>query len=214
MDAEGRGENMNSQFPDDELVKIWAADAAPVRKTHEEVMALVTKRQKTFEKKIRVRDWREIVAAAIVGMFFLWAAAHSENLLQRVGNGIIVVGSVWIIYYLRTHRFHHIPSDPTLDIRSYTRQLFNEYEKQIRLLKQVKYWYLLPLYLGLMVGWAGSFRRQAQAGLMGPVLSAAFITGLFGAIWWLNEVWAARRVSAERDRMRALLSESDETKER
>jgi len=205
---------MNSQFPDDELAKIWTADADPVRRTHEEVMALVTKRQKTFEKKIRVRDWLEIVAAVIVAVFFLWAAFHSENLLQGVGNGIIVAGSLWIIYYLRTHRFRHIPSDPTSDIRSYTSELFNEYEKQIRLLKQVKYWYLLPLYLGLMVGWAGSFQRQAQAGMMKPVFSAAFITGLFGAIWWLNEVRAVRRVSAERDKMRALLSEGDEAKER
>ena len=32
-------------------------------------------------------------------------------------------------------------------MQSYTKELLSEYEKQIRLLKRVKYWYLLPLFL-------------------------------------------------------------------
>ena len=172
-------------------------------------MTIVTQGQQRFEKRVRIRDWQEIIAAALVCVFFFWAALHSNNLLQRAGNWIIVASSVWIIYYLRTHRFRRVPLDPTLDIQRYTLELLTEYEKQIRLLKQAKYWYLLPLYLGLMVGWTGTLQLH-ERGLMKAVLSAIFITGLFGSIWWLNEVWAARQVSAERDKIRALLSEGEE----
>lgn len=200
---------MNRSFPDDELVKIWTNDPPPVKRTDQEVMALVTQRQKRLEKRVRVRDWLEIIAAAIVCAFFFWAALHSQNLLQRTGNWMIVAAGAWIIYYLRAHRFRDFQSDPTLDLQNYTRELLSVYEKQIRLLRQVKYWYLLPLYIGLVVGWAGTLALHREGGWMKPVLSIIFITGLFGTIWWLNEVWAVRKVSAERDRIRAMFPEGD-----
>ena len=164
-------------------------------------------RSKTFERKIRNRDWREIIAAAIVCVVFIWVALHGQNLLQQAGGWIVSASGLWIAYYIRLHRFHPTESDPTVDMQRYTQELLRQYDRQIGLLKTVKYWYLLPLYTGVILGWAGTLQLDRAARWNGPILNITFVTALFGLIWWLNEIHAVRHVQAERARLAALIAE-------
>ncbi|MDZ4797439.1 MAG: hypothetical protein SGI92_04710 [Bryobacteraceae bacterium] len=49
-------------------------------------------------------------------------------------------------YLWRSNRKTQQPLDPALDVRSYQAALIQRYDAQIRLLSNVKYWYVLPLF--------------------------------------------------------------------
>ena len=78
-------------------------------------------------------------------------------------------------------------------------------DQQIRLLSQVRYWYLLPLYLPTV--------RQAIGAWPSRPLGAATLliaaTVLFGAIGWLNERVAVGFLKAERARIACLYEDSE-----
>jgi hypothetical protein len=62
---------------------------------------------------------------------------------------------LWIIYFLVRYGRSSAPANPEQDFNAYRRALVERYDHQIQLLKSVKYWYLLPLWIGLMLGSTG-----------------------------------------------------------
>jgi len=64
-----------------------------------------------------------------------------------------------------------------------------QYDQQIALLKSVKYWYLLPPYVGLTVMTAGLWMDRASRGPLGvpDFLWPVIYTVVFATVWWLNE---------------------------
>ena len=97
--------------------------------------------------------------------------------------------------------------------RSYTRALVERYDHQIRLLKSVKYWYLLPMYVGLLIISAGVLQQRAKGGNLGwwDFAGPVFYTAFFAAVWWLNEVSAVRRLRKLRARLLSITNEDETT---
>jgi hypothetical protein len=88
-------------------------------------------------------------------------------------------------------------------LADYQQALLRKYDYQIRLLKNVKYWYLLPPYLGLLLGSAGIVTANQAQGLPGwpQLIPLAIYTAMFGGLWWLNEVYAVSALQRERTRL-------------
>jgi len=78
----------------------------------------------------------------------------------------------------------------------YQRSLAEKYDHQIRLLRSVKFWYLAPMYVGLLTMTAGLLKERAASGTLKwlDALGAVVYTVVFAAIWWLNEVYGVRKL--------------------
>ena len=93
------------------------------------------------------------------------------------------------------------PADRSL--ADFQQALLREYDRQIRLLMNVKYWHLLPPYVGLLLASAGILMANAAARQpRSPQLIALSIyTALFGFIWWLNEGPGVSKLRRKRERL-------------
>ena len=114
-----------------------------------------------FERRIRQRNRREVLAGVLVILGFGAGLWRGPNLVVRVGCALVMAGALFIIYRLRTRA---VPGSIPLDtpqahaVAAYRREL----EVQRDLLRTVTFWYLLPLLPGLAVVTLGQALALAQ----------------------------------------------------
>ena len=199
---------MNGQ---DELRDLWCSQRSSKTTGGEDMLALVQRRTSHFDRWIAVRNGMECVAAGAVVAMFGPFAFLAHNALFRAGCAVIAASAAWIAFYIL--RYGHGPSrvDPSLNLKGFTDALVSRYDYQIRLLKSVKYWYLLPPYLGLLLRTAGILQERQRAGVLSWIdfIWPAAYTAAFGAVWWLNEVYSVGRLEKERGRLLSMTSETD-----
>jgi len=164
------------------------------------MLTIAIQRANRFDHIIKVRNWVECGAAALVTVLFGIMAWRAPNALVRAGDLVVAASGLWIGFYmLRFGREALIPA-PDRSLSDYQQGLLREYEHQIRLLKNVKYWYLLPPYVGLLLASAGTVMARAAEGRPGwpELIAVAIYTAVFGGVWWLNEGLGVRKVQRER----------------
>jgi len=181
----------------DDLEQLWKTQPVDPAVKGEEMRKIILKKTEKFDRTIRRRNMRETIAAVIVAIFFTYIAWGQHNAIERAGSFIIAAGALWIIYYMRRHGTE--PADPNPDetLEGYQRALVRKYDHQIRLLRKVKFWYLAPLYVGLLTGSAGLVKELAEKGesIWLAAVFPLFYTLVFAGIWWLNEVYGVRKLS-------------------
>ncbi len=195
----------------DDLEQLWKTQPVEAAMKGEEMRKIILKKTEKFDRMIRWRNIREYAAALFVVPVFLYYTRIMPNNLARLGCIIVVAGALWIVYYLWRHGTG--PSDPLPDqsLESYQHALIAKYDHQIRLLRTVKCWYLLPIYVGLLTLSVGQMQQHAAMGAItwidgvGPV----FYTLVFGGIWWLNEVYAVRKLEQRRMRLTSGVQEEE-----
>jgi hypothetical protein len=194
---------------EDELQKLWTSQTPCGSVKGNEMLEIVEKKMRKFDRMIAVRNRLECVAAAAVVIFFTWTAAHTPNVVMKAGSLVVAGGAAWIIFYMLRYGKSKLTVDPSENLAIYTQALVGRYDHQIRLLKSVKYWYLLPMYIGLLIMSAGISIQTAEAGI--PVwvslIGPALCTIVFGIIWWLNEVPAVRRLRTERAQVLSMMNQ-------
>jgi hypothetical protein len=194
----------------DELRELWCSQSSSKTTKVEDVLEFVQKKTNRFDRIIVVRNWIECIAAGLVMVVVGFSAFRSDTALVKAGWLAVAASAAWIIFYLV--RFGKGPSsvDPSLDLTGYANALVNQYEHQIKLLKSVKYWYLLPPYLGLLLETVGALRERARGGLSWiDLIWPAMYTAFFAAVWWLNEVYSVGRLQKERAKLLSLITDSD-----
>lgn len=174
-------------------------------------MTMVQERTRRFDRTIWLRNFIESVAGGVVFVLFIWVAVRNPDTLTKAGALIVAASAVWIIFYLVRYGKSATLVNPAQNLTSYTHALVQRYNRQIRLLQSAKYWYLLPMYVGLLTISTGILSQHAKAGGLNwrDMLAPAFYTAVFAVIWWLNEWVVVRRL--ERSRSAALsMTEADE----
>ena len=194
---------------EDELQKLWKSQPPCGSVKGNDMLEIVEKKMQKFDRMIAIRNRVECIAAAAVAIFFTWTAFHAPNIVMKAGCLVVAGGGVWIIYYMLRHGTVKATVDPSENLANYTQALVGRYDHQIGLLKSVKYWYLLPIYIGLLIMSVGVAMQTARAGV--PVwvdlIAPALCTMVFGVIWWLNEVPAVRRLRSERAQLLSITNE-------
>ncbi len=200
---------MNGQ---DELREIWSSQPLCGDVKGEEIMEMVQRKIRHFDRAIALRNLLECIAAVVVAVFFAWSAFRMPNAVMKTGSIVVAAGAVWIVYYLLRHGQAAPGADPSQELAGYTRDLVDRYDRQIRLLKSVKYWYLAPMYAGLLILSAGRL-VDAKEGSRGwwDLAEPAIVTSVFAAVWWLNEVVAVGRLSSERARLLSITGHDELT---
>jgi len=195
----------------DELEQLWQTQPVEADMKGEEMRQIILRKTEKFERTIWWRNTREVAASAVAAIVFAYLTWKQANGLARLGSAIITCSMVWIIYYFRRHGSG--PADPAPDqsAAAFQSALISKIDHQIRLLSNVKLWYLLPMYVGLMIFSAGGIRDHAFAGTLswrdvtGPVL----YTGFFSFVWWLNEVYAVRKLERWKTKLAAGIQPGD-----
>jgi hypothetical protein len=187
----------------DELEQLWKTQPVDPAVKGEEMRKMILNRMEKFDRTIRRRNLREMIAAAAVAAFFSYIAWGQDNGIGRAGSLILVAGSLWIIYYIWRHGTE--PSDPNPDqtLAGYQNALIRKYDHQIRLLRRVKFWYLAPFYVGLLTLNAGLVKELAEKGALTwwTFLFPLFYTLVFAALWWLNEIHGVGRLKRMREQV-------------
>ena len=167
------------------------------------MLTIVMERAKRFDRKIKARDLRECLAAALVTAFFAFVAWRSPNALARAGNLMVAASGLWIVFYMLRYGREAPSLAADRSLADFQQALLRKSEHQIRLLKNVKYWYLLPPYVGLLLASAGIVMARTAEGQPGwpQLIAMAIYTAVFGSIWWLNEVYGVRKLRGERARL-------------
>jgi hypothetical protein len=167
------------------------------------MLTIAMERANRFDHKIKARNWRECGAAALVTPIFAVMAWQSPNALACAGNLVVAASGLWIVFYMLRYGREAPAPAPDRSLADFQQALLREYEHQIRLLKNVKYWYLLPPYVGLLLASAGKIMARTAEGQLGrpePV-AVTIYTAVFGGAWWLNEVYAVRKLRRARARL-------------
>jgi len=195
----------------DELEQLWKTQPVDPAVKGEEMRKIVLKKMEKFDRTIRRRNIREMIAAAVVALAFTGVAWGQHNAIERAGSIVLVAGALWIIYYLWQHGTE--PSDPNPDqtLAGYQNALVRKYDYQIRLLRKVKFWYLAPIYLGLLIGSVGLLKELADKGTLtwSVFLFPLFYTLIFAGIWWLNEVYAVGKLRRMREQVASGLEDGE-----
>ncbi|QOY88006.1 hypothetical protein [Paludibaculum fermentans] len=164
------------------------------------MLHLAIERTRALDRQIAGRNSLECAAALLITAFFGWAALRAPSPLEQLGLAIVSLSGLWIIYYVRHHGRGPSPVDAGLDLSAYRKVLLENYSRQIRLLQTVQFWYLGPLYAGLLIANAGAALRLTREGrgVLGPVLTVTLVTLVFAAILLLNQRVGVGRLRSAR----------------
>jgi hypothetical protein len=125
----------------------------------DEILALVHTRSRRLQRQIRFRDWREVIASAVVALMIAPAVTRGP-MLARLAALEILAGLVLVAFRLWRARRLTAKSgiDVALPVTSALHAELQQIDAQIGLLESVAWWYVIPLLGGsvlLVAAWHG-----------------------------------------------------------
>ena len=217
---------------DDELRQAWQSQTSPRRLTLDAELVLneVRRNERQFAAMIYCRDLREVgVALVLIPVWFYLGFKQSLPWSWYV----VVPGLIWIAAFMLIDRHRQRPhqSQPGDSLRTSVEKSLAQVEHQIWLLRNVLWWYLLPIVIAV-AGFMGAEFWEVelmtrQAAPNGPHPTPAGETGLiviravgFGSvllgfavviilyrwIYRLNQSAVRRKLEPRRDELQSLLA--------
>jgi hypothetical protein len=177
----------------DRLSDVWrrAGGESEAPMTQKE-LAVIQARALAFDRKIRLRNTVESVAAAIVVVSFgRTTLVASLPLLTRVGAGVMVLAGLFIPYWM--WRVHKPRPASDLPVAALLAEELKRVRTQIHLLRTVAWWYLGPLAFGGILFTVG----MALAPIWGKLAPATALVAriayvfmfpvVYAGVWWVNQ---------------------------
>ena len=183
--------------PPTNLQALWQSQPAPPKRfSLEEIRDKATR----FQRTVRFRNLREYVAAIVVLVIFTGYAWFANTWLSKAGPGLIVVGTLHIMFQLHTRAASlPVPGGDAWVTESCVQFHRRELERQRDLLRTVWRWYLGPLVPGLSVVFLDRFIEAWPRGgfaIVASLASALVTVFVFLGVWWLNAA-GARKLQRE-----------------
>lgn len=191
---------------DSEIRSLWQQPSGdPPRFTPEELRGRISK----FETTIRRRNLREYLAAALVLGVFSYYAWIFPTLLLRIGCGLLIVGTAYVIFQLH-RRASARPAPVDMGLQNCIDFQRSGLARQRDALNAVWSWYLLPFLPGMAAFLVGLFQFtknvteaagkpfHAGAALVGFAIVAGCMAAIFILIGMLNHR-AARKLQSQID---------------
>ena len=167
----------------------------------------VRRNHRELESSLFQRDLVEVVAAAIVtGVFGYIAVLRNEWSLYLCSFGGLFVGVFLIVDRWVQHRRRPASDD---SLQTCIQASLVQVNHQIWLLKNIIWWYLMPLSIGV-VAFLGSIAwKERDAGLrhhIGLFIFAGVCVLIFWGVYWLNQKAAKKTFEPRRDELESLLA--------
>ena len=164
--------------PDEEWTHMWQ-DHMANEENPERVARTIMARVWRFDQTLFWRNAREYAAGIVLLVVFLGQLVMGDD---RIG-ALVGIGSVgFVMGYLWWKHRGLQPLDPAANVIAYKAALLARVDDQIRLLRSITYWYLLPLSLPSLWQAVYVWNRSPWA----AAASLAVVGALFVFLRWLN----------------------------
>jgi small neutral amino acid transporter SnatA (MarC family) len=195
---------MTAERPSDDIKTLWRN-----QKTGDAPVTLddIRRRAEKFQARIRSRNQREYIAAAIVVLVFGWYILIIPGWTIKTGSALCIAAALYISWQLHRRAASATPPQDATNLLDFHRR---ELVRQRDALKSVWLWYLAPPLPGMILILLGRYfefhaRRRSIAWDHQVIILCAIIVFLvFGLVWLLNALGAEklqRRID-ELDRLR------------
>ncbi len=191
----------------DDLRELWQSDPGVGGPNEQELLLQLKERRRVFDRVIRGRDLRESVGGLLVTVIFAGFALRGGSAMILAADLWLAGCGLWVVFYLRRYSGLSRTPAPDQSLASYRAELLDRYDRQIRLLKTAKYWYVLPFWLGMMLL---EFSRSTHD--ISFFAGVTFMTGILAVVWWLNEGPGVRHLRRKREELAALVGEEGVSK--
>lgn len=197
----------------DNFQQAWQASQPRAAFDAEALLAEVRRQERLFAATIFWRDFREVgVALVTIPVWIFLGVGSAAPWTWYLAIPVLV----WIAGFMLVDRLRHRQRSPAGQplVECVTSSLA-EVEHQIWLLRNVWWWYLLPLALFLLAFLGESSWRERSGGWLAAValgLALAVVAIVLGGVYWLNQKAVAGNLEPRRKELAALLhSLQDET---
>jgi hypothetical protein len=200
----------------DDFKQAWQTQTSQTRLMIEGDLLLkeVRRNEQYFTAMIFWRDVREVgVALLLVPVWFYLGA----KLALPWAWYLMVPALVWVAAYMLVDRMRHHEKlrEPAEPLRQRVENSLAQVEHQIWLLRNVLWWYLLPLILPSLA-FIGQVAWRERSGGWWTALAATVVVMVvavvFAGIYWLNQYAVRAALGPRRQELEALLmSLKDET---
>ena len=197
----------------EELQKAWQSQnpGATVTINTDLLLKEVRRNQHHFWMTIFWRDAREVGVAAVLTWFFLhWAIRDREWTLYLLSFSCLGVGLFMLVDRWLQRRKRPVTNDP---LRSCIEASLLQVNHQIWLLKNVFWWYLLPLAAAIGISICAGIWRTRQAGfsvMKGWVVFVMFGVLIYWGVYWLNQFAVKKYLEPRRQELESLLAGLDQ----
>jgi hypothetical protein len=191
----------------DPLHEVWQSQPQP-RIDADQLVQEFRRGDQQFAAMIFWRDAREVGVSLL--LLPVWIA-------MGVGMGLpwtwylVIPGIVWIGAFMSLDRIIQgrrkaLPGEPL--VRGVKSSLA-EVEHQIWLLRNVHWWYLLPLAAPMLAFFAHVFWRASRGNVweaaIATTLAAAIVAGVYGWVYWLNQKAVRSNLEPRRRELETML---------
>lgn len=200
----------------DDLRQAWQVSSSQsrLRIDAELLVKEVQRNQRQFAYMILARDIREVVVALV--LIPIWLFLGSMWSLPWTWY-LAIPGLIFIAAFMIIDRFGHSqrPPEPDKSIREQISYSLAQVEHQIWLLRNVFWWYILPIALpcAIFLGHNAWMLRAPRWESVLATLLAILISGsMMGFVYWLNQKAVRCGLEPRRGELtELLLNLSDET---
>ncbi len=200
----------------DDFKPAWRSQATQTRLTIDADLLLqeVRRNQQSFAATIFWRDVREVGISLL--MVPVWIYLGVKFSLPWTWY-LAVPGLLWVAGYMLVDRMRHKrrPPEQGEPLRQRVQSSLTEIEHQIGLLRNVVWWYLLPLGLSILSYIVQVTWRERSGGWLTVVVApgvVVFVVLVFAGVYWLNQYAVGAELEPRRRELaRLLTSLADET---
>jgi hypothetical protein len=180
----------------EEWARLWQGHM-PSEEDPERVARTIMAQVWRFDQMLFWRNAREYAAGIVLLVVFMGQLVMGDD-----GVGALVgIGAVgFVMAYLWWKHRGLQPLDPAADVIAYKAALLARVDDQIRLLRSVTYWYLLPLTLPIL--WQAG--RVWSKSPWAAAISLAGAMALFAFLRWLNITAGVNALRATRAHVESL----------
>lgn len=184
----------------------------------DELIRAVLRRDRQLDRRVRIRDFIELGTCVALAIAFVVVAFQVPTPWPWLGAALLTLGVGAVFVRERSRR----PRAATAGrVRERLRAALDEVDHQIRLLRSVFWWYLLPLagvallvVGGTVLDVAGQVDASVWARQRGPLATALIVTTLivaasFWFVWWMNQLAVRRHLVPHRQELAALVGQLD-----
>ena len=173
---------------EEEIKTYWrsSADNQTIDINQQLLLMELTKQITGIDKKVKYRDTLEIAAAAVVGIVFSVRFYLTDSMQTKIGSGILILSCLLIAYKLLAARRTPLQVHTDTTTKEFLLAARINVQNQMRLLGSVLYWYLLPLYLGIIIV-TTNFTSGLWIDIMSAVIYIPLLTWLYYKIYQMNQ---------------------------
>lgn len=155
--------------------------------TQDDLLKIINTQMSAFDSKIQSRDHLEIAAVALIVIIFGILFFTVQSWWMKLGCWTLVFSGICIAFKLYTTQKQENGNQLSFN-KSLRKQLHDELDKvqrQKKLLKNVFWWYLLPIFTGLVF-----FTIGLNVAVTLKIVYLAIMTVVYAWIWKMNQAEA------------------------